>query len=319
MTSYLRKVITVKKMSGVESKNANLGIDTYLVDAFTDKIFLGNPAAVCLMTKYEAKKLNDNDFVMIAAELNQPNTAFVVSENNDFTTGSQFGLRWCTRLKEVDLCGHGTMAASAVLFYTLGNDNEQLEFSTKSGPLYVKKASNRGISMNLPISPPEPMNQEPFSDLLKITVGDVDLVQEVQLDKTGKLLVRLRDEVTREALMKLKPQTEAMVSTYNKGDLHGIGVTLKGSRKNGCVDKDGNVYDFVSRYFCPWDGPLEDQVCGSWHTVICDYWSKELGKQDLYVNQCSPRGGQLWLTVGEDGRVTLSGQAVMRMKGVFFL
>ncbi|XP_005092509.1 phenazine biosynthesis-like domain-containing protein [Aplysia californica] len=294
------------------------GFTIYMVDAFTDQVFGGNPAAVCLLSSDQAQQLSDREHQNIAAELNLPVTAFIVSNNGDFTATSKFGLRWFTTTKEIPLCGHGTMAASAVIFNAVGNTNEQIEFSCKSGLLNVACASNDRISMSFPMNPSTPMSQEEVRKLLEVTVGSLDLIQDVEVSEIGMLLVRLKDEVSRETLEKLNPPSELMVSAYSKENFHGLGVTVKGSRDNGCVNKEGQVYDFVSRFFTPWQGVLEDPVCGAWHTVNCGYWSKQLGKTDLYVRQCSSRGGDLWLTVGKD-RVTIMGHSVITMKGQFSL
>ncbi|GFO25743.1 phenazine biosynthesis-like domain-containing protein [Plakobranchus ocellatus] len=100
------------------------------------------------------------------------------------------------------------------------------------------------------------------------------------------------------------------------GLVKGVGLTVKGSQTNGCVDGDGKVYDFVSRYFAPWMGIPEDPVTGSWHTVSAYYWSQRLKKTGVYARQCSRRGGDLWIDL-QDDRVTISGKAVINLEGIF--
>ncbi|XP_012934731.1 phenazine biosynthesis-like domain-containing protein 1 [Aplysia californica] len=301
-----------RKMSGEERS-----IPIYTVDAFTGEPFAGNPAAVCLLDSESV--LNDEERLKLGAEMNLSETSFVVPQNGgDFVNGSKFGLRWFTPTSEVDLCGHATLASAAVLFFDRGNKSERLEFASRSGPLYVTKSGNK-MSLNFPLNPPSPRDQDDIKNLLKISVGDLGLIQDVQLSNTTrKLLIRLRDDVTREALEKLEPLIGQMVPTYNTGEIKGVGITIKGSRENGCVDRDGNVYDFVSRYFAPWLGIPEDPVTGSWHTVAGAYWAKELGKTEMYARQCSRRGGEMWLKV-DPQRVTMSGQAVINLKGTFYL
>lgn len=298
-------------MSG-EQRN----IPLYMVDAFTKEAFAGNPAAVCLLESENV--VSDAERQKLGAEMNLSETSFVVPENGgDFVSGSKFGLRWFTPTSEVDLCGHATLASAAVLFYEMGNQSDQLEFSSRSGPLYVTR-SGKKISLNFPLNPPSPRGQEDLKRLLEICVGDLEMIQEVQLSKNSKLLIRLKDHVTRETIEKLEPQIGKMISTYNVGDIKGVGVTVRGSQANGCVDKEGNVYDFISRYFAPWLGIPEDPVTGSWHTVASAYWSKELDKSELYARQCSKRGGELWIKL--DGqRVILSGEAVVNLRGRFYL
>jgi len=288
----------------------------YTVDAFTNAAFSGNPAAVCLL--HSEEDINDSERQKLGAEMNLSETAFVTPlDSKDFLQGSKFNLRWFTPTNEVDLCGHATLASAAVLFYEIGNRNDRLEFSSRSGPLYVSRSGDK-LTLDFPLNPPSPKNQDGLESLLKLVVGDMSLIQEVQLSKNKKLLIRLNDDVKRSQLEALAPRTTEMQGCYSGGDIRGVGVTVRGSPANGCTDSMGGVYDFVSRYFAPWLGIPEDPVTGSWHTVASAYWAKELGKKELYARQCSSRGGELWINVGEE-RVSLSGQAVVNLKGTFYL
>ncbi|XP_059163964.1 phenazine biosynthesis-like domain-containing protein 1 [Physella acuta] len=299
-----------------------LDLPIFIVDAFTNRQFSGNPAAVCLLSKIKTNigcdvTLTDEQMQMIGREMNLSETAFVSPKEGDFISATEFFLRWFTPTTEVDLCGHATLATSAVLFHELGNPAGQLTFSTKSGDLSVNKSEDREISLNFPLNQPFPKSSEEFSRLIEVCLGDAALiVKDVQLSATGKLLLRLSDETTRDQLEKLKPNLDVMARVESTGLVKGVGITVKGSLENNCVDSEGKKYDFVSRYFAPWLGVNEDPVTGAWHTVVAPYWAKELNKNSLYARQCSTRGGDLRLQV-EDKRVIISGKAVVNLRGTF--
>ncbi|GFS13978.1 phenazine biosynthesis-like domain-containing protein-like protein [Elysia marginata] len=147
-------------------------------------------------------------------------------------------------------------------------------------------------------------------------VKDLSLVHSVHLSKSGKLLVRLVDSFSRDDLEALRPHIDTMRDSELTGLVKGVGLTVKGSVDNGCVDSHGAVFDFVSRYFAPWLGIPEDPVTGSWHTVSACYWSEQLHKKSVYARQCSARGGNLWVDV-KGSRVTIAGRAVINLDGVF--
>uniref|UniRef100_A0A0B7AB47 Phenazine biosynthesis-like domain-containing protein n=1 Tax=Arion vulgaris TaxID=1028688 RepID=A0A0B7AB47_9EUPU len=293
-----------------------LSVPIYIVDAFTDRPFSGNPAAICLVSPGQV--LTNEQMQRVGTEMNLPETAFISLDKGDFVTENVFGLRFFTPTVEIDLCGHATLASAAILFKELGNSSNEITFTSRSGPLTVKRFDKTKISLNLPENAPSPVNLADYKDLLKVTVTDECLVQDIQLSKTGLLIVRLKDDVTRETFEELNPQIDRMVEADVTKSLKGLGITLKGLRENGCVDSKGNVYDFVSRYFVPWIGVPEDPVTGSWHTVASPYWAKELNKVNLYAHQCSKRGGDLWLTV-ERERVILTGDSVINLRGMFSL
>ncbi|CAH1237840.1 PBLD [Branchiostoma lanceolatum] len=276
----------------------------FQVDAFTDKPFSGNPAAICLV---EDRDLTDEEQQKIAAEMNLSETAYLrkLSDEDDFSTGSKFSLRWFTPTKEIDLCGHATLASAATLFYIMGNPSPQLTFQTRSGALFAKRQGDY-ISLDLPENVPEPqaiVGTTPVQDVLYCSsVG-------------GDLLVRLADDTTRSVLESLQPDMGGMMAAHTEGKLRGVAVTVKGTPDNGCVNAQGVGYDFISRFFSPWYGVPEDPVCGSAHTVLASYWARELGKTDFYVRQCSPRGGDLKVRLREDGRVEVAGKAAVVLKG----
>ncbi|XP_078703338.1 phenazine biosynthesis-like domain-containing protein isoform X1 [Branchiostoma floridae x Branchiostoma belcheri] len=286
----------------------------FQVDAFTDKPFSGNPAAICLV---EDGDLTDDEQQKIAAEMNLSETAFLrkLSHKDDFSTGSKFGLRWFTPTKEIDLCGHATLASAASLFYIMDNPSPKLTFVTRSGELFAERQGEY-ISLDLPENVPKPQDRQAYSRLLQAIVG-MTPVEDVRYCSSvgGDLLVRLSDDTTRATLESLKPDVGAMMAAHTEGKLRGVAVTVKGSPENGCLDARGVGYDFISRFFSPWYGVPEDPVCGSAHTVLASYWATELGKTDFYVRQCSPRGGDLKVRLREDGRVEVAGKTTVVLKG----
>ena len=288
-------------------------MEIFTVDAFTDRLFTGNPAAVCLVRSQLAEEVNEVKMQAIAAEMNISETAFVREEGGStFESGTKFGLRWFTPTCEVPLCGHATMATSAVLFNAVGNPNNQLEFVSQSGVLKATK-NDAYITLDFPLNPCAPEDLAPQQELIKQVVGDLP-VSEVEFSPTtGKLLVRLANEVGRDELESFKPNTAGMLQVQQK-KVRGVIVTMAG--KGAVHDPtSGLEYDFLSRYFAPWVGIPEDPVTGSAHTVLASYWSRQLGQVEMLARQCSSRGGFLRVTVGEGGRVFLAGKACIVLKG----
>ncbi|KAK2149383.1 hypothetical protein LSH36_454g00002 [Paralvinella palmiformis] len=275
----------------------------YIVDAFTSHPFAGNPAAVCLVDS--STILTDDIRQNIAKEMNLSETAFIEQYTPDesFSESNHFKLRWFTPAKEVMLCGHATLASSAVLFECVKNKSDKLIFETLSGQLTARKQANF-ISLMLPLNPPRP-----FQLVLPDPEQNIQAI--LYSSSTKKLLIRIKDCYTRSFIEQLKPQTDKMMSAHNTGKIAGVIVTL-------CT-KAQEQYDFVSRYFAPWVGIPEDPVTGSAHTVLAPYWSDELGKKKLFAYQCSPRGGELRLTVKDDQRLEVAGTACVVLNGQFLL
>ncbi|XP_037103043.1 phenazine biosynthesis-like domain-containing protein 1 [Syngnathus acus] len=285
-------------------------IPIFIVDAFTNLPFKGNPAAVCLLNH----ELRDELYQKIAAEINLSETAFItaVKPSADFTKGSRFHLRWFTPTTEVNLCGHATLASAAVLFKHKQNMNSTVVFETRSGDLSVVQ-QGEDLVMDFPLNPPTKQVPDQFTDLIKASVGDHP-VQDVYFSaNTKKLLLRLEDTCDRSVLTGLQVKPDALLSSDKSGRVKGLIVTMKGSPD--CQPR----YDFYSRYFSPWNGIPEDPVCGSAHTVLASYWSEELGKKKMLAFQCSGRGGELQLEVREDGRLNIAGKSVTVLQGTITL
>ncbi|RPH31046.1 MAG: PhzF family phenazine biosynthesis protein [Bacteroidales bacterium] len=252
----------------------------YQVDAFTDKVFGGNPAAVCPLKEW----LSDELLQKIAMENNLAETAFFVKQNE------QYHIRWFTPTVEVDLCGHATLAAAFVLFsYENHNGNEIQFYSLRSGGLTVSKQSDY-LTLNFPTDVYERI--ELFEEL---TIGFKFKPIEALKGKTDYMLVFENED----QINKLSPNFDAI----SKLNARGVIVTAK-----------GNSVDFVSRFFAPQSGINEDPVTGSAHTTLTPYWAKKLGKNELSAIQLSERKGYLNCKYLNE-RVEISGKAKLYLIG----
>ncbi|KAL4239969.1 hypothetical protein ACF0H5_000765 [Mactra antiquata] len=291
----------------------------YTIDAFTDEPFCGNPAAVCLVPY--GKNLSEEKLQKIASEMNLSETAYIehletATMESSYKTSNEFKLRWFTPTNEVPLCGHATLASAATLFFCANNSSDAITFHSKSGPLIARR-NGEGITLDFPINPVQPYDRQKVTSLIK-EICDPALVEDVVYSSgTRKLLIRLKDSTTREELESLSPDTRALQASDTSGDIKGVIVTIKG--RESIIDKSGKPYNFISRYFAPWNGIPEDPVTGSAHTVLADYWNKQLGRDEFYARQCSKRGGELIVKKVKAGRVELTGRARVVLTGTLKL
>lgn len=267
-----------------------MSIRIYHVDAFTHRTFAGNPAAVCLLPELRPSNIDDPRdekwMQNVAAEFNLSETAFLLRQ------GDEFQLRWFTPTVEVDLCGHATLASAHVLWETgeLGK-KEQARFHTRSGLL---TATNGGdwIEMNFP-SEPEKESTPPAGLLDGLGVEPVYVGK-----NRADYLVQVASE---DIVRSLQPDFSLLKTVPARG----VMVTSQAT---------GSEWDFVSRFFAPGAGILEDPVTGSAHCCLGPFWQKRLQKSRFTAFQASARGGVV--RVGVDGdRVTLGGQAVTFYRG----
>ncbi|MFD4839289.1 PhzF family phenazine biosynthesis protein [Achromobacter sp. NPDC058515] len=258
--------------------------DIYQVDAFAAAPFGGNPAAVVPLDAW----LADATLQRIAEENNLSETAYVVRN------GDVYELRWFTPAVEVDLCGHATLASAFVLFDQLGVTDEVLRFSTRSGELQVFRAGNK-LAMDFPAKQPEAAAIPP--GLLQA----LGLPDAQALYRTDDYLVVIDDESLIDGL---KPDFVALAAF----DVRGVAVTAPSAQ-----------FDFVSRWFGPRVGVNEDPVTGSAHTSLAPYWAQRLGKRSLSAQQGGARKGQLECEVLDNGRVIISGQAALYLRGAIYL
>lgn len=290
-------------------------IPVWTVDAFTQKPFSGNPAAVCLLQE----DLPDTTKQAIASEMNISETCFVTlpeipsslpeTAAASFQTSSHFGLRWFTPTNEVPLCGHATLAAAVVLMRAAGNRQEILHFSTLSGTLTAQRDGDR-VALDLPLHPPLPVGDSHFSSLVKEAACGLPVKEVLLCKETCKLLVRLEDGLARAQLEAIRPHTERLAGLETSGRVKGVILTLRA--------RPEDQEDFFSRYFAPWNGIPEDPVTGSAHTVLAPYWAAQLATQHMLARQVSPRGGQLHLCI-KGSRLQVSGDAVLVLEGKIHL
>lgn len=254
----------------------------YQVDAFTQRVFAGNPAAVCPLPYW----LPDAVLQAVAAENNLSETAFLVAE------GSGWRLRWFTPLTEVDLCGHATLAAAHVLFSHLGPGGPEVVFETRSGRLTVRREADR-LVMDFPARPPTPC---PAPEVLITGLG----CRPLEVLAADDYIAVLADEA---AVRAIAPD---------------LGQLATLDRRGVCVTAPGMETDFVSRFFAPRLGIPEDPVTGSAHCELAPYWAGRLGRPALSARQVSRRGGEITCRL-EGDRVFLTGQAVTFMVGEMVL
>lgn len=260
-------------------------LEMFQVDAFSAKPFGGNPAAVIVLDGW----LPDALMQRIAEENNLSETAYVVRN------GEGFDLRWFTPTVEVDLCGHATLAAAWVLFEQLGEQAEVLRFNTRSGELRVSRGADGMLAMDFPAKVPVQVGL-PGSLLEALGLSEAQA-----LYRTDDYVLVVEDA----ALLDTLQPDFAALSAF---DVRGIAVTAP-----------GRGFDFVTRWFGPNVGVNEDPVTGSAHTSLAPYWAERLGKRSLRCEQGGARRGQLQCEVPGNGRVIISGQVALYLRGTVFV
>ena len=252
----------------------------YQIDSFTQKIFKGNPAGVCIMDKI----LSDEQMQDLALEMNLSETAFVTLDKNSCD------LRWFTPAREVPLCGHATLATAFVLFEEgFWSKDKQITFNTLSGELIVRMNQGGSLSMDFPATTPVQSTDASLLELEKAFGGTIDEV----LSVPGELILIFKDL---ETLLNTNPDT-GYVATLAKN-----GVIVSAWSNSG-------DYDFASRYFAPNLGIKEDPVTGFMHTILTPYWSGKKNLKNFKAFQASERSGNM-LTESRGDRVLLTGSAV---------
>lgn len=255
----------------------------YQIDAFADKVFSGNPAAVCPLEKW----LPDHVMQNIAMENCLAETAFYVKEKEGYR------IRWFTPTVEVDLCGHATLATSFVLFHHEGYESEKITFNSRSGPLTVTKAGDL-LTLNFPVD----------------SVNEVKTLPKLEQGLGTKSVKTYKGKTDYMVVFETEAQIAAMKPDFKliaKVQARGIIVTAK-----------GDSVDFVSRFFGPQSGMDEDPVTGSAHTTLTPYWASVLNKTEFAARQLSARGGNLNCKLVGD-RVEISGHAKLYLIGKIFV
>ena len=247
----------------------------YIVDAFTNKPFAGNPAAVCVMDSWPSEE----SMMKLAMENNLSETAFIVKEEQGYH------LRWFTPGTEVELCGHATLASSYVILNYYEPNSNEVKFNTLSGELTIHRNGNL-YEMNFPTYE---LHEIPVTDAMEKAFGVRPIKAILGLDLVCVF------------------ESEEIVRTMNPNQelLPGI----EGRIQN--VTALGTDTDCVSRSFCPKLSIAEDPVCGSAHCQIAAYWSMELNKKEINAYQASKRGGYLHCILQDNDRITISGEAAL--------
>ena len=251
----------------------------YQVDAFANDLFSGNPAAVIICET----ELAEETMQKVASENNVSETAFVMPKEEGYQ------IRWFTPLVEVDLCGHATLASAHVLFVHRGVSSGKVTFNSRSGLLHVKQEEDL-LFLDFP------------ADRAKTAEPPEEMIFGLGRNPAG--VFRGRDDYmavfeTEEEISSITPDAAKLVQVCSRGVI---------------VTAPGRDYDFVSRFFAPQTGVLEDPVTGSAHTVMIPYWSGRLGKAELRARQISGRGGDL-ICRNQGERVEIGGRAVTYLQG----
>ncbi|MGF2412508.1 MAG: PhzF family phenazine biosynthesis protein, partial [Ferruginibacter sp.] len=254
----------------------------YQIDAFANKLFGGNPAAVIPLERWLDTELMQK----IALENNLSETVFFIPASN---ATADYEIRWFTPEVEINLCGHATLASAYVLFNILNFSKSEIRFSSKSGILKVGQ-KDALITMDFPSWKPERLDIYP--DNLSAILGNAEIVGVYQ---HRDILVELYDE---EAVKNCVPDFSLMKKHIDK-----IIITAPGKH-----------VDFVSRFFAPGAGVDEDPVTGSAHSQLIPFWSEKLNKNTMHALQLSKRGGEIWCEQLNADRVTMAGNAVFYMK-----
>jgi PhzF family phenazine biosynthesis protein len=257
----------------------------YQIDAFTNRLFAGNPAAVVPLKKWPEDLLMQQ----IAMENNLAETAFFVPSA---TSGVDYDIRWFTPALEINLCGHATLASAYVLLDILKAKKKKVVFSSKSGLLTVTRNKDR-LDMDFPSWKPERTDEYPPA--LLASLGNPEIAG---IYCNREYIVEL---LTEEAVKNCRPDFSLM----------------KQVDRMIIITAAGKTVDFVSRFFAPNAGIDEDPVTGSAHSQLIPFWSEKLGKKKMLARQLSARGGEVYCEQLSKERVIMGGQCVFYMKGRF--
>jgi len=257
-------------------------IRIYQVDAFTSRVFGGNPAAVCRLDEW----LEDDILQSIANENNLSETAFFVG------SGSHYSIRWFTPTSEVDLCGHATLASGYVISRILGEGSHSIHFSSATGDLTVLCGGER-LCLDFPSRPGKEVE---CPEMLREVLG----IEPIETLLSRDYLAILESE---ESVRTVSPNLNLLKKLEASGVL---------------ISAPGNECDFVSRCFFPRFGVPEDPVTGSAHCTLIPYWANRLNKNELYCRQISARGGDLWCELRGD-RVYIGGDCILYLTGEILL
>ena len=262
----------------------------YIIDAFTDKIFSGNPAAICILDEW----LSDETMLLIARENNLSETAFAVKGE-----GNHYKLRWFTPGGEIDLCGHATLACAFVIMNYYERSLKTVIFDTLSGKLTVNRKNVDLYELDFPTY-----------DLKKVEITDeiVELIRKKPIEAyLGRDLMCVFDD--EEFILSADLDSEKIKKL--DGLLLHITAQHSNYSLNSKIKNTTDKIDCISRSFAPKLNVYEDPVCGSGHCHIAPYWMAKLQKENLIAYQASERSGTLYCTLADNGRIKMSGKAAL--------
>jgi len=273
-----------------------MALKMWQVDAFASKPLEGNPAAIVPLDRW----LDDGLMQAIAAENNVAETAFFVK-----TAAGAYDLRWFAPSREVDLCGHATLASAWIVFNRLDAKLNEVRFMTRSGELLVTRAENGNV-MSLPSAQSEPFTPPAgFAEALGRSLAG-EAPKELHISAKGGAGAR--------ALIAVWDNPDQIKALNPGPDLQTVAMRVDAGSVLATAAGGGQPYDMVSRFFAPYYGVPEDPVTGSAHCALTPFWAKRLGKKSLKALQASPRGGDLFCT--DDGeRTIIQGDCALFLTG----
>jgi PhzF family phenazine biosynthesis protein len=279
-----------------QEREARMKLRIWQIDAFASKVLEGNPAAVVPLAEW----IPDSLMQSIASENNLAETAFFTKQNPGV-----YDLRWFTPYREVDLCGHATLASAFVVFSVLDPNLSEVRFNTRSGELKVKRGDSGNV-MSLPSASSEPfVPADGFAKALGLALGASPPKEFHYSSKGGAGAA---------ALIAVWSSPDEVKALKPGSDLKAVLLGVKVGSLLATAQGDGAPFDFVSRFFAPYYGVPEDPVTGSAHCALTPFWAKRLGKRHLKARQVSSRGGDLFCT--DDGpRTIIEGDCVQYLTG----
>jgi PhzF family phenazine biosynthesis protein len=282
-----------------------MALKMWQVDAFASRPLEGNPAAIVPLESWIADDLMQR----IAVENNVAETAFFVK-----TAPGAYHLRWFSPSREVDLCGHATLASAWTIFNYVDTALNEVRFMTRSGELVVTRGENGNI-MSLPSAASEPFTApDGFAQALGAALG-APQPQELHISAKGGAGARALIAVwnSPDQIKALKPGAD-LKDVLMQIQCGSLLATAQGDGPAGEGGQDNKPYDMVSRFFAPYWGVTEDPVTGSAHCALTPFWAKRLGKKQLKARQASPRGGDL-LCTDDDARTIIQGNCALYLTG----
>ena len=268
----------------------------YIVDAFTDKVFSGNPAAICILDEW----LSDEIMLSIAKENNLSETAFAIKQvTKDSVNAIHYKLRWFTPGGEIDLCGHATLACAFVIMNYYEKNLKTVVFDTLSGELTVNRKNDDLYELNFPAY-----------DLKKVEITD-EMIELIGKKPTEAYLGRDLMCVFDDEEFILSADLDSEKIKKLDGLLLHITAQHSNHSLNSKIKNTTDKIDCISRSFAPKLNVYEDPVCGSGHCHIAPYWIKKLQKENLTAYQASKRSGTLYCSLANNGRMKMSGKAAL--------